>query len=73
MILQSSLFESMINDEHEKLDFDLVVDEEIFLKLFHLVDGMYPSITHFLSSMSDHYTRMEEQFTGRPTRTEEGC
>ena len=55
---QSSLFESMINGEHDEIDFDFVVDGEIFSKLFYLVDGIYPSLTCFLSSESDLHTQI---------------
>jgi hypothetical protein len=41
----SSLFESMINGEHDELDFDFLVDGEVFSKLFYLADGIYPQLS----------------------------
>jgi hypothetical protein len=38
---RSSLFESMINGEHDELDFDFPVDGEVFSKLYYLVEGIY--------------------------------
>ena len=50
----------MINGEHEKLhfDFDFVTDREVFSKLFYHVDGIYPSLTRFLSSEPDPHTKI---------------
>ena len=59
---RSSLFESMINGEHDNLDFDYVVDEEVFSKLFHLVNGIYPSLTRFISSEPDPHTNIAYSF-----------
>jgi hypothetical protein len=42
---RSSLFESMINGEHDELDFDFLVDGEVFSKLFYLADGIYPQLS----------------------------
>ncbi len=44
----SALFESMINGEHEKLDFDYVVDREVFSKMFYLVNGIYPYLSRYV-------------------------
>jgi hypothetical protein len=38
---RSSLFESMINGEHDELDFDFIVDGQVFTELFYLVDDIY--------------------------------
>lgn len=50
----SSLFESMTNGEHKKLDFDFLVDSEVFSKLFNLVDGIYPPMTCFIHPSQIH-------------------
>jgi hypothetical protein len=52
----------MINSEHDEIDFELVVDGEKLSKLFYLVDGIYPSLTCFLSSKSDPHTQIELSF-----------
>ena len=59
---RSSLFESMINGEHEKLDLDYVVDGEVFSKLFYLVNGIYPSLSRFISSEPDPHTKIAYSF-----------
>ena len=43
----------MIDGRHEELDFEFMVDGELFDKLIYLVDGIYPPLTRFLSSESD--------------------
>ncbi len=52
----------MVNGEHEKLDFDYVVDGELFLKLFYLVDGIYPSLSCFRPPKSDPHTNIAYSF-----------
>jgi len=52
----------MIDGDHDKIDFDFVVDGQIFSKLFYLVDGMYPSLTCFLLSESDPHTHIAFSF-----------
>jgi hypothetical protein len=59
---RSSLFESKVNGEHEKLDFDFVVDGEVFTKLFYLVNGIHPSLSHFSSSEPDPHTKIAYNF-----------
>jgi hypothetical protein len=60
---RSSLFKSMINGEHEMLDFNFVVDGEVFSKLFYLFDDIYSSLSCFLSSEPDPHTKIEYSFT----------
>ena len=55
---RSSLYESMIDGRHEELDFEYMVDGEVFDKLLYLVDGIYPPLTRFLSSESDPHTKL---------------
>ena len=52
----------MVNAEHEKLDFDYAVDGEVLSKLFYLVDGIYPSLSYFVSSESDPHTNIAYSF-----------
>jgi hypothetical protein len=59
----SSLFKSMINGEHKMLDFNFVVDREVFSKLFYLVNGIYPSLSCFLSSEPVPHTKIAYSFT----------
>ena len=48
----------MINGEHEKLDFHYVVDGEVFSKLFCLVNGIYPFLSHIILSEPDPHTKI---------------
>ena len=57
-----SLYESMIDGRHEEIDFEFVVDGEVFDKLIYLVDGIYPPLTRFLSSESDPHTKLAFSF-----------
>ena len=52
----------MVNSEHEKLDFDFVVDGEVFTKLFYLVDGIYPLLSCFLLSEPDTHSKIAYSF-----------
>ncbi len=52
----------MGNGEHEQLDFDYVFDDEVFSKLFYLVDNIYPSLSCFISSESDPHTNIAYSF-----------
>eukprot|EP00804_Cyclotella_cryptica_P006426 CCRYP_014274-RA/>CCRYP_014274-RA protein AED:0.51 eAED:0.23 QI:0/0/0/1/0/0/2/0/143 len=53
--------ESMDNGEHKKLYFECV-DGEVFSKLFYLVDGIYLSISRFISSGPDPRTKIAYSF-----------
>ena len=46
----------MINGEHNELEFDFLVDGEVFSKLYFLVDGIYLQLSRFLSSESNPHT-----------------
>ena len=48
----------MVNGEHEKFDFDYVFDDEVFSKLFYLVDSTHPSLSRFTTSDSNPHTNM---------------
>ena len=67
----SSLFESMVNGEKENLDFDFVVDGEVFLKLFTL-SMAYTRLSH----VSYHLNQTPHQncikFCKRPRSSLEG-
>jgi hypothetical protein len=52
----------MINGVHGKLDFDYVIDGEVFSKLFYLVNGIYPSLSHFILSEPDPHTKIANSF-----------
>ena len=49
-------------DHFEELDFEFMVDGELFDKLIYLVDGIYPPLTRFLSSESDPHTKLAFSF-----------
>ena len=53
---------SMINGEHDELDFDLPVDGEVFARLYYLVEGIYPQLSCFLSSESNPHTKLAFSF-----------
>jgi hypothetical protein len=59
---RSSLYESMIDGRHDELDFEFLVDGDVFDKLIYLVDGIYPPLTRFLSSESDPHTKLAFSF-----------
>ena len=52
----------MIDGQHDELDFEFLVDGEVFDKLIYLVDGIYPPLTRFLSSESDPHTKLAFSF-----------
>ena len=56
------MFEFMINHEHGMLEFNYVVDGEVISKLFYLVNGLYPSLSHFISSEPDLHTKIAYSF-----------
>ena len=43
----------MTSSEHKRINFDFVVDETVFLKLFYLVDYMYTHLNRFQISIID--------------------
>ena len=52
----------MINREHDELDFDVPVDEEVFSRLYYLVEGIHPQLLCFLSSESNPHTKLAFSF-----------
>lgn len=44
---RSALFESMTNGDHNKINHDFIIDGQVFIKSFYLVDGIYPCLTRF--------------------------
>ena len=59
---RSPLFESMQNGSHSEIDFDFEIDGELFKKLYYLVDGIYPTLSRFLSTISDPTTKIASFF-----------
>ena len=59
---RSSLLESMINGQHDKVDHDFNLGGEIFKKLYYLIDGIYPSLPQFLGPETDPVTRLDGTF-----------
>ena len=51
--------ESMLNGQHDIADHDFNLGGEQFKKLYYLVDGIYPSLSKFLSPETDPATRLD--------------
>ena len=67
---RSSLFESMLNGQHDKVDHDFNLGGEIFKKLYNLVDGIYPSLSWFLGPETDPVTRLDGTFKIKHERSQ---
>lgn len=52
----------MLNGKHEEIDHDIVLDGEVFSKLFYLVYGMYSSLTRFLGPENDPATQLDGSY-----------
>ena len=61
---------SMINKEHDELNFDFPVDGEVFSKLYYLVEGIYLQLSCFLSSESNPHTKLAFSFEKIKKHTE---
>ena len=61
---KSPLLESMLDGSFSELDFDFSINGEVFNNLFMLVDGIYPSLARFLSTISIPLTKMDSNFAG---------
>ena len=62
---------SVINGQHDELDFDFPVDGEVFSRLYYLVEGIYPQLLCFLSLESNSHTKLA-QFCRRSRSTQKG-
>jgi hypothetical protein len=59
---RSSVLESMLNGEHDEINRNFVLDGEVFSKPFYLVDGIYHSLTRFLSPETDPATQFDGSY-----------
>ena len=48
----SPLHQQFLVGSHSKIDFEFPIDEQVFNKLFYLVDGIYPQLSHFVKTIS---------------------
>jgi hypothetical protein len=56
---RSPLYESMLDGRHEQLDFTFEIDGQQFDHLNYLVDGIYTSLSRFLSTINDLTTTLD--------------
>ena len=47
-----ALHQQFLDGSHSKIDFKFTIDEQVFNKLFYLVDGLHPQLSHFLKTIS---------------------
>ena len=50
---RSPLYESMLEGSHDNLDFPFIINQQQFEHLYYLVDGIYPPLSRFLSTIND--------------------
>eukprot|EP00956_Cyclotella_meneghiniana_P042514 scaffold248515_cov72-Cyclotella_meneghiniana.AAC.2 len=59
---RSPLFQSMQDGSHSEIDFEFLINGETFTKLYYLVDGIYPTLARFLSTISDPTSKIASFF-----------
>ena len=59
----SPLLASMQDGTHAAIDFDYVVNGEIFNMLYYLVDGIYPTLARFVATISDPKSKVDINFS----------
>jgi hypothetical protein len=59
---RSSLLELTLNGNHDKIDHEFTHDGKAFIKLYYLVDGIYPSLSRFLGPETDPTTKLDGSF-----------
>ena len=59
---RSPLFKSMQDGTHSKIDIPFHADGTRFELLYYLVDGIYPALTRFLSTISEPTSRIAKYF-----------
>ena len=47
----SPLHQQFLDGYHSKIDFKFMIDKQVFNKLFYLVDGVYPQLSHFVKTI----------------------
>lgn len=60
---RSPLLESMLNGTHSEIDHPFEINNETFHQLFYLVDGIYPWLSRFLSTISVPTTIIDSIFS----------
>jgi hypothetical protein len=60
---RSPLFASMTDGTHNEIDIPFVINGEVFQQLFYLVDGIYPLLARFVSSVKDPTNVIDQFFT----------
>ena len=56
------MLESMLGGQHGLIDYEFILDGEVFTKLFYVVDGIYPSLSRFLGTETDPATKLYGSF-----------
>ena len=59
---RSPLYESMLDGSHNEIDFTFTIDGEQFDELFYMVDGIYPWLSRFLSTIGDPTILIDKYF-----------
>jgi Plant transposon protein len=60
---RSSLLRSMLDGTHnEELDFEYKIGENVFNRLWYLVDGIYPNIARFVKTLSVPLGKVQQTF-----------
>lgn len=59
---RSPLLEMMQDGTHSEMDFSFEIDGVVFSLLYYLVDGIYPPLARFLSTISDPKTKIASHF-----------
>ena len=49
----------MLDGSHDKIDFSFNIDGHDFDQLYYLVDGIYPSLSRFLTTINDPTTTLD--------------
>jgi hypothetical protein len=60
---RSPLLASMTDGMHNDIDIPFVINGEVFHQLFYLVDGIYPLLARFVSSVKDPTNAIDKFFT----------
>ena len=53
------LFELMLDGCHDDIDFTFLIDGDEFNQLYYLVNGIYPSLSHFLATINYPQTALD--------------
>ncbi len=59
------MYELLLDGTHDKIDFSFEINGEHFSQLYYLVDGIYPLLSQFLSTVNDPTTALDCFFAPR--------